>query len=123
MFVFLGDSGLRFLLLESGEVETFSFESVEVILLQQEAVSWTAWKDGIHEAEVSCSSHGVGFPSIVVNQWSLVILQHDDLWKLGPVLCAMGNNKVAAFLGSPVDWIHICMLKQGLTHAGTCVHP
>ena len=53
VFVFLRDNGLRFLLPVCGDTETFSLDSVKVILLQQEALSWSAWKEGIHEAEVS----------------------------------------------------------------------
>ena len=76
-----------------GDTETFSLESIEVILLEQEAVPRTAWKDWIHEAEVSCSGHGVGFPSIVINQWPLMIAWCSDLWKQGPVLCAVGMTR------------------------------
>ena len=123
MFVILGDGGLRFLFPISRDTETFSLESLEVILLEPETVPRTAWKEWIHEAEVSCCSHGVGFPSIVINQLPPVIVQHDDLWKQGPVLCAMGNDKVAAFIGSLADWILICMLKQDVAHAGACAHP
>ena len=67
VFVFLGDSGLRFLLPVGGDVETFSLESIKVILFEQETVTRTAWKDGILKAEVSHSSHGIGFPSIWIN--------------------------------------------------------
>ena len=123
VFVFLGDSGLRFLLPISEHAETFSLESVEVNLLEQQAVSWTAWKDGIHEAEVSCSGHGVGFPSVVVNQRPPMIAWCDDLWKQGPVLCATGNDEAAAFVGSLADWILIRVLKQRAAHAGMCVYP
>ena len=77
----------------SGDMETFSLESLKVILIEQETVPWTAWKEWIHEAEVYHSSHRVGFPSIVINQWPPVIVWCDDLWKQGLVLCAMGTIK------------------------------
>ena len=117
------DGGWRFLLPISEDAETFSLESVEVILLEQETVPRTAWKEWIHEAEVSHSGHEVGFPSIVINQWPPVIALHDNLWKQSTVLCTVGNDKAAAIIGSLVDWILICMLKQGTAHAGVCAHP
>ena len=123
MLVLLGDSGQRFLLPACGDTDTFSLKSVEVILLVQGTVPKTAWKDWIHEAEVSHSGHGVGFLGIVINQWLPVIAWCDDLWKQGPVLCTTGNDKAAAFKGSLADWILIHMLKQGVAHAGVCAHP
>ena len=104
-------------------METFSLESVEAILLEQEAVSRTAWKEGIHEAEVSCSGHGVVLPSIWINWQPPVIAWHDNLWKQSLVLCTAGNNQAAAFICSSVVWILVCELKQGMAHAGTCAHP
>ena len=86
-------------------METFSLESGKVILIEQEAVTMTAWEEDVLEAEVSHHCHGVGFPSIGINKWPPMIVWHGDFRKQAPVLCATGNirwlpSNVLLFLGS-----------------------
>ena len=58
VLIFLGSGRQGFLLPVSGDMETFSLESGNVILVEQEAVSRTAWEEDILEAEVPATAMG-----------------------------------------------------------------
>ena len=74
-------------------------------------------------AEVSNHDHGVGFPTAVVEEQSLVITQHGDLGEQSLILGAMGNYQVAPIIFPLVGLCQVCMLEQSAAYAGMGMQP